>query len=165
MWYESYFPSYDGNRAGWTEYEERLDNTLAMFEGKPERAKKKLGPLMRGRLTGKAWDLVRKLKRTVFVIPDGPGQMLKVLRAGREDRPHARTKAAMRRLKRKTVRRHAESIQDWLTRLDLIVLETKEVAEWEMTSSAWSDFLMGQGRIALDQGLLVITATGRQLGP
>ena len=106
-----------------------MQNALATFEDEDERVLKKLGPLIRGRLPGKAWSHVKKMKKAVYTAADGPQRILEILRPHCEEKEQPRVKTHMDRLWKRTVRRIGEATFDFLSRLEVVVQECKDVAE------------------------------------
>ena len=149
-------PPYNGTKEGGEYFEDKLDNTLAMFEEEDERIWKKLGPLIRGRLTGKAWSHVRKMERSEYCCPDG---LLERLRPHCQDQKQPRVKDAMNKLLKQVVRRIGESTVDFLGRLEVCMAEMRDVADFKIEGVTWSHILIDKYRLAEAQETMLLTAT------
>ena len=121
--YLSLFPVHDGSREKWNDFEDKMDNTLPLFEDEPDHIRMKLGALLRNQLTGEAWELVRKMPKSEYRCPDGVTNVIERLRKDCQDKELVRTKAAMKKFTKRTYRRLHESIPDFLTRLELAKVE------------------------------------------
>ena len=74
------FPEYNGAKAGWRDYESKIDSVQEIFKDEDARILKKLGNSMKLRLTGKAWDLVKDEPAKTFGGVDGVQVVLETLR-------------------------------------------------------------------------------------